>query len=303
MALVVPFALLHGSLPSPIAVHFEADGTADGSMSSVAFLAMMAALILGSAVVLVVAAWRPGSLLGIQASVATFVGWTASWVAVLVILANDDQARWQDATLGNGAVWGATASAFGAAIPVARMVGRHERPARPDVSGRMALGEDERAAWFGNARSMPLGMTALASAYVGTVVLLTLGSGSFGSGFTVLVVGLAIAAFVRVDVRVTRAGVAVRSGLFGWPRVHLPLDEIESAAFTEVQPLRFGGWGYRGSLRLFRRANWVVRKGPGLVVRMTRGREFVVTVDDADEAAAVLNGLLARRAAATPRPG
>ena len=298
VALVGPYLVLRGDLPSPIATHFEGDGTADGSMPVGGFLAMMGVLALGSAAVLVRSGWRPGSALGIQAAVATFVGVTASWVTVLVILANDGVARWQDATLGAGSVWGATASAFGTAMPVALMVGRRDEcappprsPARPGV----ALGEGERAAWFGGARSLPLGLTALVLAYMATVVLLTLGSGSVASGLLVLAVALVVAAFIEVRASVSNEGVRVRSGVFGWPRVRIPLEAIESADVIDLRPLRWGGWGYRGSLRLFRRAAWVLRAGPALRLHLTGGREFAVTVDDAEEAAGVLHGLLRAR--------
>ena len=41
-----------------------------------------------------------------------------------------------------------------------------------------------------------------------------------------------------------------------------------------------------------RRAAWVVRGGSGVRIELTDGAVFAVTVDNADEAAAVLNGLL-----------
>jgi hypothetical protein len=42
-----------------------------------------------------------------------------------------------------------------------------------------------------------------------------------------------------------------------------------------------------------RRAAWVVHRGPGLKLDLRDGKVFVVTVDGAEEVAAVVNGLIA----------
>ena len=44
--------------------------------------------------------------------------------------------------------------------------------------------------------------------------------------------------------------------------------------------MQTGGWGYRGSLRLFKRAALVTRRGEALELTLTRKRRFIVTVDD-----------------------
>lgn len=292
-ALVVPYLLVRADLPSPIAVHFELGGPANGSMPVVAFLLMDTVLAGGSAVVLALAAWRPGSLLGIQAAVAAFVGVTVSWVHVMVLLANEGHGRWQDVTLGSGAVWGATASALGASVPVALLIQRHDPPVASGRTGRLPLAEGERAAWFGGARSVPVGLVAIGTACV-AVVVLNLGTAGIGPGLAVLVAAVVVGMFVDVRVRVSDQGLAVRSGLVPWPRLRIPLERIVAVQAVDLNPWRWGGWGYRGSVRLFRRAAWVVRKGPAVEVELDGDRRFAVTVDDADEAAATLAALLTR---------
>jgi hypothetical protein len=64
----------------------------------------------------------------------------------------------------------------------------------------------------------------------------------------------------------------------------------------EVDPRRYGGWGYRGSLRLYRRAALNLRKGAGLRLELHDGRVFVVTVDDADTASQRMRPMLAAAA-------
>jgi hypothetical protein len=290
----VPWLLVRGDLPSPIAVHFDGHGTANGSMSVLVHLLVTGAFTVSASVVLVWAAWRPTSTLGLEAAVATFMGWLISCLSATILLANHDHERWQDVTLGAGSVWGATGSALGASIPVALMV-RHAAHERTDEAPRaLELTGSERVAWFGRTRSLPFAVGGVTLVFIGTVVLLTFGGGSASTGFVVLAVGLALVSFMSVDVAVNDNGVRVRAGAIRWPHVQLGLDEIEAARTVDLKPTRSGGWGYRGSLRLFHRAAWVLRAGPALELDLTGGRRFTVTVDDADEAAAVLNGLLAR---------
>ena len=80
----------------------------------------------------------------------------------------------------------------------------------------------------------------------------------------------------------------------GWPRIHLAMEQIASATVIDVRPMEWGGWGYRGSLKLFDKAALIYRAGPGLRVDLHSGKTFVVTLDDPEPAAAVLNTEIAR---------
>jgi len=109
------------------------------------------------------------------------------------------------------------------------------------------------------------------------------------ASLVVFVAGIAVALFIEVRVDVDDEGVRVR-GPIGFPRARFAHDRIEQASAIDVRPMRVGGWGYRGSLKLFRRAAWVVRAGPGLQLDLTDKRTFVVTVDHADAATAFISG-------------
>jgi hypothetical protein len=88
-------------------------------------------------------------------------------------------------------------------------------------------------------------------------------------------------------VRVDRTGLTIRSTT-GWPRIHVPLDEVVRADVIEVRPLRdFGGWGLR--VGRHGRVGVVLRSGQALLVQRTGGRSVAVTVDDAATAAGLLN--------------
>ncbi len=301
----VPWLVVRGDLPSPIAVHFAGDGTANGSMSVLVHVLVSAAFTVSASAVLVWAAWRPSSTLGLEAAIATFMGWLISFLSAIILLANRSHADWHDVTLGSGSVWGVTLSAFGASIPIALMV-RHAASERAGLPPRpIELGGTERVAWFGRASSLGFATGSLTLVFIGTVVLIAFGGGGASTGFVLLAVGLVMVSFMSVDVAVSDQGVRVRAGAVHWPHVQLDLDEIEGARAVDLKPMQEGmwsGWGYRGSLRWFRHAAWVLRSGPALELELSGDRRFAVTVDDADEAAAVLNGLLARASRATPRP-
>lgn len=76
----------------------------------------------------------------------------------------------------------------------------------------------------------------------------------------------------------------------GMIRQSFDATDIEGAQPTSLSLLRTGGWGYRGSLLLLRRAAVVTRSGEALRLDLTRGRRFSITVDDPTAFAEALNG-------------
>ena len=73
----------------------------------------------------------------------------------------------------------------------------------------------------------------------------------------------------------------------------VPMRQIRSASVQEVSVLRdFGGWGKVTAPD--GRQGWITRSGEALVVHRWDKPDVVYTVDDADEAAGVLNTLVAR---------
>lgn len=106
-----------------------------------------------------------------------------------------------------------------------------------------------------------------------------------------LVVLLPIAALVLTmtswRVQVDSRGLTAR-GAFGWPRQHVPADEVERADVVTVRPFaEFGGWGLRTAVS--GTVGVVIRSGEAIAVERSGGRRFVVTVDGAATGAALLN--------------
>ncbi|MFI8631611.1 DUF1648 domain-containing protein [Microbacterium sp. NPDC077663] len=107
------------------------------------------------------------------------------------------------------------------------------------------------------------------------------------SGLVVVVLFVVVATTLRFHVRVDAEGVTAVSAA-GWPRVHVPIEDILSAEVVEVSPFgEFGGWGIRWSGG--GRQGIVLRAGDGFLVRRRDGRTLTVTVDDAAAAAGLIN--------------
>jgi hypothetical protein len=112
--------------------------------------------------------------------------------------------------------------------------------------------------------------------------------------------GLFVLALVEIHVEVTDDVVRVRyGGSLRWPSTTIRLVDVADVEALDFDPLRYGGWGYRGSLRLFRRAAVNLRRGPGLRFALRDGRAFVVTVDDPEPAAALI---ASRLTGTSPQP-
>ena len=95
---------------------------------------------------------------------------------------------------------------------------------------------------------------------------------------------LATAMFSRIDVRVISSlegpGLEIAYGPGGRVRQYFSANEILSSSAQHLSMLQLGGWGYRGSLKLFRQAALSTRRGDALVLRLTGKRTFSVTVAD-----------------------
>ena len=98
---------------------------------------------------------------------------------------------------------------------------------------------------------------------------------------------------MSATVTVGAPGVRVRAlGLITWADV--PLRDIAGATVTRVNPMRdFGGWGRRLNLR--GEHGIITAAGPALRLDRGHGDPLVITVTDAEAAAAAVNTLVSRR--------
>lgn len=106
-----------------------------------------------------------------------------------------------------------------------------------------------------------------------------------------LVVLLPAAMMAFSSLQIDERGVRLRS--LGWTWLTLPLSQIDYADVAVVHSLGdYGGWGWRYSLD--GRRGLILKDGPGLVIKDLASSDLVITLEDADTAAGLINGLLAR---------
>lgn len=139
---------------------------------------------------------------------------------------------------------------------------------------------------------MQLGLVALAAYLIGTGI-----EGGWIVAVVVLLVGFSLAAIASFRVKVTPEGFFARA-LLGWPRIRIPIEEAESARAVDVSPFgEFGGWGWR--IAADGRTGIILRRGAAIEICRRDRRPFIVTIDGAEEAAALLQAYLDR--SLTPR--
>jgi hypothetical protein len=109
---------------------------------------------------------------------------------------------------------------------------------------------------------------------VGAVVLLLL---------SVLVLG-----FARLRISVDWRGLKVVTWFLGIALKTIPLTDIESVHTDTLEPMHWGGWGYRF---MPGRSAIILRTGPGLVVTLTSGKQFALSLNEPETPAALLSTL------------
>ncbi|MFS0852672.1 hypothetical protein [Microbacterium sp. 179-I 3D4 NHS] len=173
-------------------------------------------------------------------------------------------------------------------------------PAAPlDGSG------SERVMWVGTASIARSGRGVFGATLLVVAALAAIMAATGSGGTMAVVITLAAGAVVLLAlvttfafrVRIGPAGLRVRS-LAGWPRIDIAAADIASTRVIDVDPFaEFGGWGVRYALD--GRYGVVLRRGAAVEVTRTSGRRFVVTVDDAETAAAALATAAQRATSAT----
>lgn len=290
-----------GELPDPVAVHFGVDLKADGfaALDTVRWSPLLGVAVAALLVVIQLAITRRDERTSrVSVTLGAGVGGFVAALAAFIVLPQRGLADAAQASAGFGAmllavVVGLAAAGVGyAAMPRPRAT---EAVAPPPVEApRIPLGDTEQVSWSGSA-AMPWWLAAVAVLVPMVVVLVVAG---FSAGSMWLVLGLValtalLTALLLAPVRVVvdahglqaRSPVAVR-------RIRIPLAEVAEAEAVRVGLINgYGGFGYRVGPA---GTGLIVR--PGAALRVTRGdgSRFTVTVDGADQAAAVLNTLAAQ---------
>lgn len=196
-----------------------------------------------------------------------------------------------------GGIWWVIALGFAALLVVGAAAWFAQPRVEPQAGQTLAprhavsLAEGERVVWVGTA-TMPRTPLIIMAAALVLVTVLTIalaisgGSAAWIGVVVMLVVLLALPATAAFRVRITPEGFSARS-LLGVPSTRIPLSGIASARAVDISPFgEFGGWGWRISLD--GRSGIVMRQGPTIEIVRPGKRTFVVTIDGAEQAAALL---------------
>lgn len=293
------------TLPDPVAIHWGLSGEPNGFGPVWLTPLLTVAVGLGFPVLMALSALtglRRGDrgfayrLLGAVAlGVATLMGVIGAWTMVI-------QSGVKDAAEGPSILLPllvAVGASLGAGV-IGWALQPHTpwRPAAVIPTEAMPLAPGERAVWLQRVSIARSGAIVLVSALVLmiaiSVVTVVVTADPLAMWIIIaatVVVGALVATTVAFHVRVDDEGLSINS-VVGWPRVHVPLDDIASAAVVQVNPMgQFGGWGMRWGPAGF---GVVLRTGEGIEVRRRSGKTLTVTVDDAATGAALLNTLVAR---------
>ena len=290
VVVVVPALVLFGVLlplvafwsryPDPLAVHWGFSGPPNGEMSLLVYAVLLAAGMILNWGALIAGA-REAMPSAPLTAVTYFIMGLLAAVNAQIVIANLDVASWEAADDMSVALFAVVllAGAIAGAIGWFAAGGSHGVP----VDVPLAAASAPTKNWSGSASN---GWVAIGAVLPVLVVLFV------DPIWTILMVAIAIVmvAFSSVRVEADEQDVTIDIGPFGWPRSHIPMEEITGAAAFDVKPMAYGGWGYRvrSGVRAF-----IIRSGPAIRIERSQGPDTLVTVDDAPVGAASI-GALAR---------
>ncbi len=318
---VVPAVLLGGALlwissvrpriAEPMAIHWDAAGQVNGTATLGSFLVIP--------VVMALVLWALGALMLLAGRTSRvrfrYQRWAMVWcctstafvtgLLVLTVQANLDRTA-ATATLppitivalllvaALGGLVGWALAGRPVAVPAfAGVTGAVAPGVTPLASGPLAaatvrvLEPGEHPVWERHLFSTVLTVLTASMVVVGLalipIVLL--------AAIIVLVTSLCCLPLSSITTIVDEQGLLVRFGPFGFPSKRIPLAEIAAVQADHIEPIEWGGWGYRDAPG---RSAAVLRGGPGIVVDLIDGRRFAVTIDDPEEGVALLTAYLHR---------
>lgn len=302
-AALLPLLIYEQRLPEPLASHWGLGGTPDAALPKAVFMLVLA----GSISLPLVLGWpRKPSTTPRRAQLAlasvVFTSALMGFVSASVIWLNWDRAHWREAGHLSGVtialLVGVPLALSAGAFAMARRVWPQADAVQSAPMTALPLAPDERAYWAGTASNRWLMLLVVLVVMEGGLVHLMLsqtpGLSKWGIVAHSFVISL-LSLMWKVRVTLNERELIIHYGQLGWPRQRIELARILSARSFELEPMEHGGWGYRGSLRLTRRAAVVVRSGLALRLELQGSKHLSITVDDAETAARLINGFVSRR--------
>ncbi|MEU1850305.1 DUF1648 domain-containing protein [Streptomyces sp. NPDC019990] len=304
LALLVALPLAAGDrLPNRLATHWDTgSGRPDGSMPlwAATFFPALTWGVLTTMVAL--ASWRARATS--NAGARGWVGATLGSGGVMllggqawVVRANLDHADWREADSLTG--WLLMTLVAAAVVGVITVLAGRRRTAVMPTAERptMEIAAGERYVWLSRTSNPWLHATAAVTGAMAMAAVAAALGGLMETEAALLAGPFALASvstfgFSSVQARVSERGLKVTFGPLGWPARRWVTDDIASARVETRTPAQVGGWGYRLSGL---GTTVMLRSGECLVIRTHTGKDFAVSVDDAERGAALLNSLKAHR--------
>lgn len=300
LVLLVALPLAAGDrLPDRLATHWNAgSGEPDSSMPLWAATLLPALIWALLTAVVVLALWRTrgssGGASGWAGATLGFSGVMLLGTQVAIVQANLDHAHWREADSVTGWV---IATLLGAVAVggAALLVGGRAPAAVPAATGpTMEIPAGQRFVWLSRASNPWLRATAAVTGVVAVAAVVAAAGGLVDSGGASLAVPFALASLLvlgcsSVQARVSEKGLEVGLGPWRWPARRWAAESLESARVETRTATQVGGWGYRLSGL---GTTVMLRAGECLVIRTRKGKDFAVSVDDAERGAALLNSLI-----------
>ncbi len=283
--LVLPFALFWSDIPNPMATHWGLGGDPNGSMPPIVLLLLMAGL---TAAVW----WGVARAVGrtpyeAPSFVAGLFGIETLLVAVtwLSVLTNRDETTWQDADsvgLLQIAMAVIPAMILGYIGWIISGGSGMERTPASEAIPSLDVSSPHSALWSSRGQGRILQA-------IGVIVLVVAIAMWGWASFAVVLIALIVLVFAEVRVTVSQNGAVISLGWLGIPSWTVPISAIAHAEVETVNPMAYGGFGYR--LRPGVRA--IVTRG-GEALRLVREEmpDLVLTVDDAETGAGLINSML-----------
>jgi hypothetical protein len=214
-----------------------------------------------------------------------------------VVRANLDHADWHEADSVTG--WVVMTLVAAAVVGGVALLASRRTPTAAPTAERptVEIPPGERFVWLSRTSNPWLHATAAVTGLVAVAAIVTALGGLMGAEAALLAAPFALASvlvlgFASVQARVNERGLEVAFGPLGWPARRWAADAIASARVGTRTPAQVGGWGYRLSGL---GTTVILRSGECLVIRTHTGKDFAVSVDDAERGAALLNSLNAQR--------
>ena len=275
----LPLVVFFSRYPDPIAVHWGFSGSPNGDMSLSVYVALLAAGMLLTWVVLTAGARRsmPAAPL---TSLTYFIMGLLAAVNAQIVIANLDAASWgQAASMSIVSIVAVIVAALLAAAAGWFLAGGSTGV---EADEPLAPVSPSNVPWSGSASN---GWVLL----IGTLPVF--GLLFFDPVWLVLFIAIALVgvAFSSVTVDADETGVTVSIGPFGWPTRRIAAGEISAASAVALKPMSYGGWGYR--VRSGVRAI-IIRSGPAIRIERADQPDLLVTVDDAPSGAAAIGALV-----------